>query len=359
MDTNLKILIIGAGPTGLTTALEFARHGTIPEIVEKRTEPSEISRAVGIMPESIEKLRSTGVGDTILKEGMAFKKIKIHRGNKLLMSLDFSKSLERKDGMTGLPQNRTETRMRQALEKLGTKVNYGCTVIDIETSDRQATFTFSDNKSQSYDWVIGADGIESTVRTKLGIPYLGYDLSEIWSIADVELKGGYDPELISAWIQEENKGDFILVLPIELNRVRIVSSTPDCLKSLPINLHIQKIRRTGTFKISIRQAETYLQGKVLLAGDAAHCHSPVGGRGMNLGIDDAVAAVRSILEEKTFGYTKKRHEIGARIMKQSEIARKTIKSNKFFAKAFTGIALKLVHHIGFLQRAFIREITRL
>ena len=141
----MKVLIIGAGPTGLTAALEFTRNGIIPEIVERRTEPSEISRAVGIMPESIEKLRSTGVGDTILKEGMAFKKIKIHRGNKLLMSLDFSKSLERKDVMIGLPQNRTETIMREALEKLGTKVNYGCTVIDIETSDRQATVTFSDN----------------------------------------------------------------------------------------------------------------------------------------------------------------------------------------------------------------------
>jgi len=350
---KLEILIIGAGPTGLTAALEFARIGIIPKIVDKKTEPSEISRAVGIMPESIEKLRSTGVGETILREGMAFRKIEIHRGNKLLMSLDFSKSLER------MPQNRTETIMREALEKLGAKVNYGCTVIDVETSDKQATVRFSDNKSQSYDWVIGADGIESTVRMKLGIRYLGYDLSEIWSIADVELKGGYDPELISAWIQEENNGDFILVLPIELNRVRIVSSTPDCLKSLPINLKIQKIRRTGTFKISIRQAETYLKGRVLLAGDAAHCHSPVGGRGMNLGIDDAIAAVRSILDEKTFEYTKKRHEIGARIMKQSEFARKTIKSNKFLVKAFTGIALKLVHHIGFLQRALIRRMTRL
>ena len=149
MDTNLKILIIGAGPTGLTAALEFARHGIIPEIVERRTQPSEISRAVGIMPESIEKLRQSGVGDIILKEGM------------------------------------------------------------------------------------------------------------------------------------------------------------------------------------------------------------------NLGIDDAIVAVKSILEEKTFEYTKKRHVIGARIMKQSEIARKTIKSNKFLVKAFTGIALKLVHHIGFLQRALIGRMTRL
>ena len=354
----MKVLIIGAGPTGLTAALEFARNGIIPEIVERRTEPSEISRAVGIMPESIEKLGPTGVGDTILREGMPFYKMKMHRGNKSLMSLDFSKSSERKDVAIGLSQNRTETIMREALETLGAKVTYGCTVVDVETSDKQATVTFSDNKSKNYDWVIGADGVQSTARTKLGIPYNGYDLSETWSIADVELNG-YDPELVSAWVQGGNKGDFILVIPIESKRVRIVSSTSDCIKSLPIKLDIQKIRRTGTFEISIRQAETYLKGRVLLAGDAAHCHSPVGGRGMNLGIDDAIAAVKSILDEKTFEYTEKRHKIGARVLKKSEYARKKITSNNFLVKALTGFAFKLVQHIGFLQRAFIREITRL
>jgi len=350
----MKVLIIGAGPTGLTAALEFARKGIIPEIVERRPGPSGLSRAVGILPESIEKLRTTGVGDTILREGMPIKKIKMHRGNKLLLSLDFSKSSELK-GAIGLPQDRTETIMRKALEKLGAKVKYGRTVIDVKTTNKQATVTFYGNKSKDYDWVIGADGIKSTARTKLGIPYIGYNLRETWSIADVELNGGYDPGLFSTWAGN----DIIVVLPIESKRVRVVSSTPDCIKALSIKLDIKKIRRTGTFKISIKQAETYSKGRVLLAGDAAHCHSPVGGRGMNLGIDDGIAAVKAILDEKTFEYNEKRRKIGARVIKKSEWMRKTMTSNNFFVKIITGIVLKLVNHIGFLQRRLIIGFTRL
>ena len=133
----MKVLVVGAGPTGLTAALEFARNGIIPKVVERRTEPSEISRAVGIMPESIEKLRSTGVGDVLLKEGMPFKKVQVHRGNKLLMSVDFSDYFEHTEVMIGLPQNRTETVMREALEGLGAKVNFGCEVVGVETADDQ------------------------------------------------------------------------------------------------------------------------------------------------------------------------------------------------------------------------------
>lgn len=354
----MKVLIIGAGPVGLTAALEFARNKITPEIVEKRTEPSTISRAVGIMPASINHLKPLGVGDAIVAEGMALKKIQTFHGKKQLMKFDCSSSLKDSEVMIGLPQNRTETLMREALEKHNVIVKFGCEVVDVENLIDKVKVTFSDNSSKVYDWVIGTDGVNSTTRTKLGIPYIGYDLPETWSIADVGLNGGYDTEEISVFIQEGSEGDFIMVLPIEKKRLRIVSSTPDCLKSIPMKLDINTIHRTGIFKISIKQAETYKKGRVLLAGDAAHCHSPVGGKGMNLGIEDAVVAVNSILNENTEEYTALRHNKGAAVMRKSERIRKFISSPKFFPKLFASVACKILHYIPFLQTRLLRSASR-
>jgi len=100
----MKVLIVGAGPTGLTAALEFVKNGITPEIVDKKTEPSKMSRAVGILPESIKKLNFGGVGDSILKEGIPFEKVKVCSGKKVLMNLDFLNVSTNKDVVIGLPK---------------------------------------------------------------------------------------------------------------------------------------------------------------------------------------------------------------------------------------------------------------
>lgn len=356
--SDIKVLIVGAGPTGLTAALQLARHGIHPEIVERRTEPSELSRAVGIIPASIDKLRPTGVGDAILKEGMPFRKISYYRGTKQLMSFDLTKLTKKGEVMIGLPQNRTEFLMGEGLLRLGVEVQYGKAIVDIKTDNEMATVQFENGESIEYDWVIGADGVGSIVREKLEIPYNGIDLPDKWSIADVEINGDYDPQNFSAWIQGDNR-EFTFIMPIEPKRMLLLSSTPDAIKSLPIDLDIKKIRKTGTFNISVRQAETYQKGKVLLAGDAAHCHSPVGGKGMNLGIDDAVAAANAIINGTTNEYTDKRQKIGEHVLRLSENGRKFILSKNPMIKFFTSILFGVIHRTVFIQKLFVRKIGTL
>ena len=204
--------------------------------------------------------------------------------------------------------------------------------------------------------MVGADGIHSIVRQSSGIGFPGYDLEEKWSIADLDLNGGYDNERFSAWLRSD--GVATIIVPIESKRVRVVSSTPDALGSLPFSLDIKTVRRTGTFTISVRQAENYRCGKVFLAGDSAHCHSPVGGKGMNLGIADAVALANAIDEGTTEHYTEIRHPIGRRVIKATERARKSIQSRNPITRATTRLMFRVTDQFPRIQKLALRRLTR-
>ena len=357
----MKILIVGAGPTGLTTALELGRNGITPTIVDAKDEPSTLSRAVGILPRSIDILSRTGVSENILKEGLHLKKMHIQRGQKTLINLDIEKYLHGKDFLILLPQNRTESIMAEKLSEMGITVAYGVKVSEIVNNDTDATVTFSDGHKETYDWVVGADGINSTVRTQAGIPFLGYELDEDWSIADVELSSGFDDSLMQAWLLkgERNERDACLMLPIAENRVRIVSSTPDSLKALPIKLDIKNVRRSGDFRIPIKQAEQYVKGRIVLAGDAAHSHSPVGGRGMNLGIEDASSLVEHLLAGTMNTYEKERIKKGKAVIRGTEFARKLLVSNNIFVIFATKVVAFSVTHVPFVRKKFFERLGRL
>ena len=357
MTEKPSILVIGAGPTGLTAALELARLGIQPDVVERRSEPSELSRAVGILPETIDKLMPSGAGAAIRAEAMKIQKINIYRGDRPLMRLDFTNAKYREHVMLGLPQNRTEELLREALQRFGGDVQYGREATEISTTDKVVSVQFADAKTRTYDWVIAADGLHSRMREALGIAYPGFDLDDEWSVADIDLEG-YDNESVTGWIQEP-PGEFVFVIPIGRTRVRLAASTSDAIAALPVPLNITNIRRTGAFQIAIRQAETYKKGRVLLAGDAAHCHSPVGGRGMNLGIDDAIVAATSILNGTTDTYTEARHKIGRRVLRGSERGRKLVCANGGFTKAITAMGMAAVHRTPFLRRMFLRVLTSL
>ncbi len=354
----MKILIIGAGPVGLATALELAHHGIKPELIEKRSGPSEFSRAVGIIPLTRYNLRHEGVGEAILKEAVSWQRFQFFRNEKVLMDLDMRGKVNPEEAVLGLPQDRTETLIREGLARLGVQTHYGTEAVKLETTEKRATVTFADGRTDTYDWVVACDGKHSTMREQLGIDYPGYDLDEDWSIADIDMDENFDCSLIRFWLQGEH-GVSATCLPIERYRARALSSTPDALAAIPVDLGVVNVRRTGTFRISVRQAETYLRGRVLLAGDSAHCHSPIGGRGMNLGIDDAVAAAQAILNDTTESYTGERHAVGAKILKTTEKLRKRISSDKATDKAFVSLALGAVQNIEALHGGLIRKMSTL
>jgi len=206
------------------------------------------------------------------------------------------------------------------LVELGGSVTFGQTLMYLDQSDEQTVAGTSDGKESAYDIVIGADGINSQTRESLGLEYLGFELPETWSIADVDAHGWPNTGVFTICLL--NGGCIVVVVPLGDERFRVISNTEDALATLPLPMNVTTKHREGKFNISIRQVIHYRMGRVFLAGDAAHCHSPVGGRGMNLGISDAAELASRIATKSLSEYSVSRYQIGANTITTSERARR-------------------------------------
>ncbi len=346
----MDVLIVGAGPTGLTAAVELARRGADVEVIDRRDQASPFSRAVGIMPRSLESFQASGVTDRLVEEGMTFRQVKFYNEADPALALPLTTSAPQHgfDFILGLAQDRTEDILREAFIDLGGVVHYSTELTELEQTGDCVVAKTREGSEVSVDYLIGADGIASTTRQLVNIDFPGHDLPETWSIADVDATGWSNTDAFT--ICRLPEGEVVVVAPLEPERFRIISNTDDALSDLPLDMNITDIRREGQFQISIRQVKEYSAGRVFLAGDAAHCHSPVGGRGMNLGIADGVELAQRMTDGTLEGYSASRHKDGARTIALSERARKIMTSANPIVRTGVLLGLKAVSAVPKLQQ---------
>ncbi len=350
----MRVLIVGAGPAGLTTAVELARRGIVSDVIDQRESGSGLSRAVGIMPASLDILRPSGVTGKLLAEGMKFRHVRIYRHASLALALPLGSSGADDAFILGLAQDRTETHLRDVLSELGGTVRYRTELVDLRQAATKVTVEMRDGTKAEYDFVVGADGARSTTRTLLNIDFGGHDLPETWSIADVDAEGW--PHTNAFTVCQLSGGNVVVVAPLEPQRFRVIANSEDALAALPLKLNVTNVRRAGAFKISIRQAAQYGVGRVFLVGDAAHCHSPVGGRGMNLGIADGAELARRMVEGELEGYGVARHKVGQEIIAGSEAVRKVMTSRNPVTRFLVLAVLRTASFMPALQRQFAKKI---
>lgn len=346
----LNVLVVGAGPTGLMTAVELARLGHNPTVIEKRDGPSTLSRAVGLQQHSIELMRPCGVADAILAEAIPFSALKVHDGAKRVASIPLN--FDDPSRVYGLPQDRTEAHLAEALTRYGHTVHYGAPLEGFEDHGDGVTAQYAGG-AHTFDYLIGADGKTSLVREFAGLRYDGYDLPETWSIADVISPDWPDPTSFNVYLLRN--GDLAVVVPLEAHRFRVISSTPDAVKTLPVPITVTETRRSGTFNIAIRQAPHYSKGRVHLAGDAAHCHSPVGGRGMNLGLADAAELAERMATDTLDGYSSSRRKAGRHVIQFSENGRKRASSTVPLTRSISFTMFWIAGVVPPLGRALARR----
>jgi 2-polyprenyl-6-methoxyphenol hydroxylase-like FAD-dependent oxidoreductase len=356
-----SILIAGAGPTGLTAAVELARHGIVPRIIDRDNEPSQLSKAVGISPRSLDILEPSGATARLLSEGIKIQRNQVWYEGRPLGAIDLSLIPHRFNFLLSLPQSRTESILVDVLALHGGTVEWGTELVGLCQAGESLEASLNGPAGPvrcSFDHVFGADGVHSAVREAIGIPFDGYTHKRLWSIADAEIaEWPYSPD--AAQLFFHRTGDIGFIIPMAPGRFRAVSNTSDALACIPGQYCVSRLLRADTFHISARQADRYQAGKVCLGGDAAHVHSPVGARGMNLGIEDAAAFAARLLKDDLAGYTAERQPVERRWIALSERILSAAQVQAPAAIALRNLAVRATAHWPSLQRRLLQRFAGL
>ncbi|WP_042374014.1 FAD-dependent oxidoreductase, partial [Streptacidiphilus neutrinimicus] len=312
--TTTDVLIIGAGPTGLTLACDLARRGVSFLLLERSTTPSTASRAKTIQPRTMEVADDLGVAGRVLTEGPANVPTRRYNRDQVVSeAVELAAGLHTTDAPyppVWLSQPRFEQILRDRLTELGGTIHWGNEATDLQQDDDGITATVettvgpdAGTRTLRARYAVGADGGRSAVRAMAGIELHGTSLhDQRWHLGDVRLTG-LSRHCQHLWTSKED--GLLSLFPLPGTDLWQFQASIPADQAEPEEPSLELFRRVFTdragvpgvvikdaewhslHRINVVLADHYRSGRILLAGDAAHIHSPAGGQGMNTGIQDA------------------------------------------------------------------------
>jgi 2-polyprenyl-6-methoxyphenol hydroxylase-like FAD-dependent oxidoreductase len=305
MDRRTEVLIVGAGPTGLTLALTLRRYGIAARVIDMLETPANLSKALAVWPASLEVLTGLGVGTEFTQASVPMRAVVFGDGAERLARISMEQGIDSACAQPVLlPQSQTETILAERFMQMGGVVQRGVELTQLSEDADGATLTLrhadGEIETTRADWVIGADGAKSAVRHALGIAFEGETEPDAYLLGDVRIDGAeLDRHSIHIWWHD---GGTVALFPFAQDIWRVIarghgdnSEDAPTLEELqekmtqhgPPGARLSDPAWLSTFRINERLAARYGAARVFLAGDAAHIHSPAGGQGMNTGIQDA------------------------------------------------------------------------
>jgi 2-polyprenyl-6-methoxyphenol hydroxylase-like FAD-dependent oxidoreductase len=305
VSTDTRILISGAGPSGLCAAIFLNEKGFNPRIVDKKQTVSPYSKAFAVNPRSLEILDEFGIAQRFIDNGRKMGAMNIWRNYKLFFRNDFSKINHKFPFLLIQSQRESELILQEEAAARKIEIEFGTQLTKLTKTPAGYVSTLQKDEVFSFesDIVIGADGSHSEVRTQSGIQSPGFGYRGTWELYDVELDIDIPNDDANLFFFDQ--GGMILIR-IKDNLWRIAGSMTDLLNYLPKGCKVGNIPWQAKFNISHHIAETLVKDNVVLIGDAAHIHSPFGGRGMNLGVEDAYLVAKSIAHGTLHQYSESR-----------------------------------------------------
>jgi 2-polyprenyl-6-methoxyphenol hydroxylase-like FAD-dependent oxidoreductase len=302
------VLVVGAGPTGLTLGAVLAKRGVSARVVDALPAGANTSRAAAVAARTLEVLEQVDVSERLTRQGVRAPRFSMRDGQRVLIPIDFSALPTDYPYTLMISQADTERVLLDRLTELGGEVIRPKTLAALTQDSDAVTASFDGGEQITARYVVGADGMHSTVREQAGIGFRGHEYPESFTLADVRLRGKAPGDEVLLFYASAG---LTVVAPLPGGIHRIVAPVPDA-PDVPGPEFVQHLLDTrgfgpgqttvtdviwgSHFRIHHRVADTYRAGRLLLAGDAAHVHSPAGGQGMNLGIQDAAALADALTQ---------------------------------------------------------------
>jgi 2-polyprenyl-6-methoxyphenol hydroxylase-like FAD-dependent oxidoreductase len=302
----VDVLVVGGGPTGLSLAITLRRFGVPVRVIDRLPEPATVSKALVVWSATLEVLQGDGAIDGFLKAGRQLHAVRIGDGKRTLAEVAVGEGI---DSVYPFPvllaQSRTEQILRTRLAELGVEVERGVELVGLSDDGQAVTARLAradgTTEESCVKYVVGCDGARSAVRQELGIDFEGLTEPETFLLGDVKIEGGnLDDRSLYIWWHD---GGTVALFPFEDGVWRVFAmrdggdpSQATTLQELqrcvdrhgPPGLRLSHPGWLAVFHINERLAAHFRKGRCLLAGDAAHIHSPAGGQGMNTGIHDGI-----------------------------------------------------------------------
>ncbi|MCW6507745.1 FAD-dependent monooxygenase [Lichenifustis flavocetrariae] len=305
------ILITGAGPTGLTAALELSRMGVPVRLIDKRAAPATTSRAIGVQARTLELFRQRGLADEMVRLGNKGRFGSVYGGGKRVFHLDFAHVESPFPYLLFISQAETERILRDACAREGIKPEWSVELVAFrqdalshDPSPFHAVLRHRDGRlgEVAAPWMISAEGTRSIARTTLDLPFEGHTREEQYALGDIRIDGDLADTDFHIFSSEHG---FMGLFPMGGDHFRLIASNPlstpekDPAPSLEEIQRIYDMRShiparfhdcvwSSWFRINSRMVSRVKAGRIFLGGDAAHIHSPAGAQGMNTGIQDMI-----------------------------------------------------------------------
>jgi len=383
---DVPVIIIGAGPTGLMSALCLAKLGIECIVIEKRQFPVATSNALAVQARTLEIWDQIGIAEQALSLGNPISCLKIFDGKKELAELSMKHLPTPYPFILGLPQSQTEKIMLKNLEKLPVKIYRQCEVVDIRQFKNHVEIQYNDPskdlKVMRSKWLLGCDGAKSFVRKHCKISFKGKDLPFHFIMADIPYeKNQRKHHAAHSYLTPKGA---IAVLPLkDFYRIIIDVSNVSSLKKVKapeldiferiyherttMPLEFAQPIWTSSFWIHERVVSTFRIDRIFLMGDAAHEHSPVGGQGMNTGIQDAfnlawkIAMVERDYSSKKIlnSYEDERKPIAQTVIKSTSHATRLLTSDIPGSKLILYMFIKLLSLSHRIQNRMLQAIANL